>query len=108
MVLLVAIAPIATPVNTLVNVTSCGHVGVVGCFVIVASPLFASIIAAISLATRVTMMPRIAFVIVSTRARLPHVVLTIGPTVGGFHQIGDSLRQVGRQPTSIKFCLLLD
>jgi hypothetical protein len=53
MILSMAIASIVAPVNTLVSVTSCNHVVVVGRFVTATSPLLATIVAAIHSATRV-------------------------------------------------------
>jgi hypothetical protein len=73
------------------SVTSCNHVGVVGHFVTVTSPLLMAIVAAISSATRVTQVSLIAFVTVTASARFSHVVSAISSAVGGFHQFGDGL-----------------
>jgi hypothetical protein len=69
-------------------VTGVNNVGVIGCFVAKTScPLSALLPTPV-----VIRVPSIATTVVVVWARFSHVVFTITPTVGGFHQFGDGLR----------------
>ena len=48
-------------------------------------------------------MSPIVFVVVTARARLPHVVFAISPAVGDFHQLGDGFGLQAAQLFDVEF-----
>jgi hypothetical protein len=83
---------VVTSVAASVSVTSCDHVGIIGCVVAAVSPLLAAFVVAISSVTRVIRVSPIVFIVITARARLSHVFFAINPTVHDFHQLGDGFR----------------
>jgi hypothetical protein len=88
---------IIVPIVTSIGV-SCGYnVGVAEGLVPTVSPLFA----AVTSMTRIVLL--IILFVVTARAWLPHVIFSISPTIGDFHEFGNSLRLLSTEFFDVGF-----
>jgi hypothetical protein len=92
-------APIIIPVVASISVACCNDVGVAEGFVSTVSPLFAMVTSM----TRIVSWLLIFVFIVAARARLSHVIFSISPAIGDFHEFGDGLRLLATEFFDVGF-----
>jgi hypothetical protein len=94
-------APIIIPVVTSISVYCINDVGVAEGFVSTVSPLFATIA---SITQIVSVLLVILFVITAW-AWFPHIVFSISPAIGDFHEFDDGLRLLTIEFFNVRFML---
>jgi hypothetical protein len=88
---------IIVPIITSIGVSSSYNVGIAEGFI----PTVSSLFAAITTMTRLVLL--VVFFVVTARAWLPHMIFSIRPTVGNFHEPGDSFRLLSAEFLDIRF-----